>query len=124
MTFNVTIIKLTFNLTKGSRMAETILSQKIVKPQQLCEKITFTKIGKKRFKIWEAFTSLTIEKRAVTIFMTLTGEVKEAVLNMKISEFTDENGVKNLASVLDQMYVKDESASPIKFLQNLWDHII
>ena len=42
-------------------MAETILSQKIVKPQQLCEKITFTKIGKKRFKIWEAFTSLTIE---------------------------------------------------------------
>ena len=104
-------------------MAETILSQKIVKPQQLCEKITFTKIGK-RFKIWEAFTSLTIEKRAVTIFMTLTGEVKEAVLNMKISEFTDENGVKNLASVLDQMYVKGESASPIKFLQNLWDHII
>lgn len=105
-------------------MAGTILSQKIVKPQQLCEKITFTKIGKKRFKIWEAFTSLTVEKRAVTIFMTLTGEVKEAVLNMKISEFTDENGVKNLASVLDQMYVKDESASPIKFLQNLWDHII
>ena len=41
--------------------------------------------------------------------MTLTGEAKEALLNMEINELKDNNGVENLIAVLDQMYLRDEN---------------
>ena len=42
--------------------------------------------------------------------MTLTGEAREAVLNMDLEKLTDKSGVKNLIEILDNMYLKDESA--------------
>ena len=39
---------------------------------------------KKEIRIWEAFTSIPEEKRAPAIFMRLSGEAKEAILNMDI----------------------------------------
>ena len=65
---------------------------------------------KKEIRIWEAFTSLPEEKRAPAIFMTLSGEAKEAVLNMNIEALTDKTGIKNLIEELDKMYLKDESS--------------
>ena len=65
---------------------------------------------KKEIRIWEAFTSLPEEKRAPAILMTLSGEAKEAVLNMNIEALTDKTGVKNLIEELDKMYLKDESS--------------
>ena len=36
----------------------------------------------KEIKIWEAFTSIPEEKCAPAIFMTLTGEAREAILTL------------------------------------------
>ena len=64
---------------------------------------------KKEIKIWEVFTSVPEEKRAPAIFMTLTGEAREAILNMDIEKLTEKAGVNNLMAELDKMYLKDES---------------
>ena len=63
---------------------------------------------KKEIKIWEAFMSVPEEKRAPAIFMTLTGEAREAILNMDIEKLTEKTGVNNLMAVLNKMYLKDE----------------
>ena len=65
---------------------------------------------KKEIKIWEAFTSVPEEKRAPAIFMTLTGEAREAILNMDIEKLTEKAGVNNLMVELDKMYLKDLSS--------------
>ena len=65
---------------------------------------------KKEIRIWEAFTSLPDEKKAPAIFMTLTGEAREVVLNMDLEKLTDKSGVKNLIEILDNIYLKDESS--------------
>ena len=39
---------------------------------------------KKELKIWEAFTSIEKKKRALGIFLTLTGQAREAVLELDI----------------------------------------
>ena len=42
--------------------------------------------------------------------MTLTGEAREAILNMDIEKLTEKSGVNNLMVELDKMYLKDESS--------------
>ena len=64
---------------------------------------------KKELKIWEAFT-LTEKKRALAIFLTLTGQACEAVLELDIdTELAADDGVKNLTTALDALYLQDES---------------
>ena len=65
---------------------------------------------KKEIKIWEAFTSVPEEKHAPAIFMTLTGETREVILNMDIEKLTEKTGVNNLMVELDKIYLKDESS--------------
>ena len=42
--------------------------------------------------------------------MTLTGEAREAILNMDIEKLTEKRGVNNLMAWLDKMYFKDGSS--------------
>ena len=58
---------------------------------------------KKEIKIWEASMSVPEEKRAPAIFMTLTGEAREAILNMDIEKLTEKAGVNNLMAELDKI---------------------
>ena len=46
------------------------------------------------------------EKRAPAIFMTLTGQAREAILNMDIEKLTEKTGVNNLMAELDKMYLR------------------
>ena len=56
----------------------------------------------------EAFTFVPEEKHTPAIFMTLTGEAREATLNIeKLTEKTSEN---NLMAELHKMCLKDESS--------------
>ena len=87
-------------------MAESNKIIKDYKAPPTLEKNSLYVNWKKEVQIWEAFTSLPEEKRAPAIFMTLTGEAKEAILNMDIALLTSENGVKNLTNELDKMYLK------------------
>ena len=65
---------------------------------------------KKEIKIWEAFMPVPEEKRAPAIFMTLTIEAREAILNMDVEKLTEKTGVNDLMAELDKMYLKDESS--------------
>ena len=42
--------------------------------------------------------------------MTLTGEAREAILNMDIEKLTEKTGVNHLMADLNKMYLKDESS--------------
>ena len=91
-------------------MAEANNYSKDFKAPPTLGKDTLYNNWKKEVKIWEAFTSIPEEKRAPAIFMTLSGEAKEAVLNMDLEKLTAKDGVVNLIDVLDRMYLKDESS--------------
>ena len=41
--------------------------------------------------------------------MTLTGDAREAILDMDIEKLTEKTGVNNLMTELDKMYFKNES---------------
>ena len=51
---------------------------------------------KKKIRLWEALTLVPEEKRAPTIFKILTGEAREAILNMEIEALTAKTSVKKL----------------------------
>lgn len=76
-------------------MAETNTIAKDCKAPPILGKDNLYNNWKGEVKIWKALVSLTEEKKAPTIFMTLTGKAKEAMLNMEINEMADENGVKS-----------------------------
>ena len=50
------------------------------------------------------------EKRAPAIFMALTIEAREAILNMDVEKLIEKTGVNDLMAELDKMYLKDESS--------------
>ena len=49
---------------------------------------------KKEIKISEAFTSVLEEKSTPAILITLTGEAREAILNMDIEKLTEKTNCK------------------------------
>ena len=49
-------------------------------------------------------------KNTPAIFMTLTGEAREAILNMDIEKLTEKTDANNLMAELDKMYLKDKSS--------------
>ena len=67
-------------ITIGSRMAEANNVIKDLKAPPTLGKDSLYANWKKEIKIWQAFTSAPEEKRTPTVFMTLTGEAKEAIL--------------------------------------------
>ena len=65
---------------------------------------------KKEIKIWEAFMPVPEEKQVPAIFMALTIEAREAILNMDVEKLIEKTGVNDLMAELDKMYLKDESS--------------
>ena len=49
------------------------------------------------------------EKQAPAIFLTLSGQAREAVLKPDISKIAHDDGVKNLLDCLDELFLKDET---------------
>ena len=89
---------------KTSRGAAFILNS--VKTSPILGKDSLHVNWKKEIKIWEAFISASEEKRAPSIIMTLTGEAREAMLNVGIEKFTEKTGVNNSMAEIDKMYLK------------------
>ena len=61
-------------------------------------------------KIWEAFTSLEKQKQGLAVFLSLTGQDKQAVRNISIENLSSTDGVKLIIAELDKLYLKDESS--------------
>ena len=76
----------------------------------LNDKIVYS-TWKKELKIWEAFTSIDKKKQAPAIFLTLSGQAQEAVLEIDIEKLKAENGVEHLVNALDELYLIDETCS-------------
>ena len=65
----------------------------------------------REISIWQLFTSLERKKQAPTIFLSLSGQAHEAVLELKLDKLNDDNGVKNLLEKLGKLYLKDDTHS-------------
>ena len=53
------------------------------------------------------FTSLEKKKQAPAIFLTLTGQAREAILKLEPNTLPVDGGVQNLIKALDNLYLKD-----------------
>ena len=62
----------------------------------------------KEIEIWQAFTDLAAEKQGPAVFLTLEGKAREAILNMDIEKIKGKNGVKNIVTELNKLYLKDK----------------
>ena len=73
----------------------------------------------KEIAIWQAFTDLSSEKQGPTIFLTLSGKAREAVLELGVSKLTDKSGVKNVISKLDTLYLEGQHMLLMRILSIL-----
>ena len=64
---------------------------------------------KRELAIWQAFTNIAKSKQAPAIFLTLSGEAREAAGEIQLDLLVCDDGVKNLLDTLDKMYLKDET---------------
>lgn len=79
-------------------------------PPSLHKDITYS-TWKRELAIWQAFTSIENKKQAPAIFLTLTGQAREAALEIDIKKLNADDGVKNLIEALDKLYLQDEACS-------------
>ena len=80
----------------------------IIKDPPILRKDSLYVNWKEKFK-FGGHLSVPEEKHAPAIFMTLTGEAREVILNMDIEKLTEKTGLNNLMVELDKLYLKDES---------------
>ena len=66
---------------------------------------------KREIEMWQAFTNLVPKKQGPAIFLTLQGKAREAALEIKIKDLTDDQGVKKLIEKLDSLYLEDINKS-------------
>ena len=62
-------------------------------------------------KIWELVTSLDKLKRALMVFLSLEGIVREAVLELNTAVLNSEDGMKKLYEKLDTLFLEDVNQS-------------
>ena len=55
---------------------------------------------KKELQIWETIISLAPGKRTPTVFLTLTGETKEPILNLEMENTIDDNASQNFIKIV------------------------
>ena len=51
---------------------------------------------KQEIKIWQALTTLEVKKQALAIFLTLSGQAKEAALELELDVINADDGVNKL----------------------------
>ena len=62
----------------------------------------------KEIEIWQAFTDLAAEKQGPAVFLTLEGKAHEAILSMDIEKIKGKDGVENIVTELNKLYLKDK----------------
>ena len=81
-------------------MAEKI---NIKTPSTLHKDISY-KNWKEEIKIWQKFTSVKKEIQALAIFLSMQGKARELLLELKIDELNQANGVDKVLEKLDTLY--------------------
>ena len=96
----------------------TLSSKDFKVPQTLGKDFLYSE-WTKEIRMMETFTSLPNEKMTPGIFMALSGETREAVLNMDNDALTARTGVKNVLIELDKMYLKMKALELMKQMRYL-----
>ena len=82
---------------------------KIQQPPMLTRDITYAN-WKEEIGIWKDFIELADEKKGPAVFLSLTGQARDAVReNVPNDKLKDKDGVKNVLDCLDKLYLKDST---------------
>ena len=73
---------------------------------------------KKMLNVWSTFTSLQKEKQGTAILLSLKGAAQEAVLELSQESITSADGLQNVITRLDDLYLKDSTLQKYKALEN------
>ena len=73
---------------------------------------------KETLSIWAAYTSIPKEKQGMALFLTLSPTDKEAVLQIGKEKVIGAEGLQNVITRLDQLYLKDETLQKFKALED------
>ena len=68
---------------------------------------------RKEMRLWEMATNVEAVKRAPTVFLTLEGKAREAILEMDALSLNTENGMKLMYEKLDTLYKDDKPQSAL-----------
>ena len=63
---------------------------------------------------WEYATNVDKKKHAATVFLTLTGKAREAILEMSLTDLNVENGLSKLCSKLDKLFKEDKNKAALE----------
>ena len=66
---------------------------------------------KKELKIWQALTDLSAMKQDPSLYLSLTGKAKEAVLELNIDFICKEDDLEKILERLDKLYLQDINQS-------------
>ena len=66
---------------------------------------------KKEMSVWEMATSLAFSRRAPTVFLSLEGKAREAVLEMDVTTLNADDGMEKLYQKLDTLFLEDSNQS-------------
>ena len=78
----------------------------------------FYESWKKEISFWRASTTLNISRQAPTVFLSLTGQARDAIREMDVSSLTNENGMDRLIEKLDSLFLEDASQSAFMTYEN------
>ena len=78
----------------------------------------FYESWKKEIAFWRASTTLNISRQAPTVFLSLTGQARNAVREMDVSDLTNENGMDRLIEKLDSLFLEDVDQSAFMCYEN------
>ena len=76
-------------------------------------------LSKKEIELWILFTSIVKKKQTLAIFLSLTGQVREAIMGLNINKLSCDQGAENLIEVLDEIYLKDSQYSAYETYEQL-----
>ena len=69
---------------------------------------------RKEMVFWEHATNVDKKKRVATIFMTLTGKAREAILELSPRDLNEEDGLSKLYNKLDELFKEDENKAALE----------
>ena len=82
---------------------------KIQQPPNLTKDITYAN-WKEEIDIWKDFTDLAAEKKGPAVFLSLTGQARDAVRqNVASDQLKTKEGLKHVFDCLDKLYLKDST---------------
>ena len=87
-------------------MASKYVAPPLLKPEKY-------ESWRKEMKLWEMATNIELVKQAPTVFLTLDGKAREAVLEMDPETLNKDDGMKKLYDKLDTLFKEDANQSAL-----------